>query len=139
MSGMTLNVDENLVKPIIEKEIQAAIVRQLEAGTTNLIPKLVQAALNQKVDNQGRVSNSNYDNRYSYIEVLCNQAIQNAAKAGMEKYITDSIDIIQSEVEKQIRSQTKNIAKVFVEGLVGAIKTSWSFSVKVDLPEQKNY
>lgn len=132
-SGMTLNVDENLVRPIVEAEIQAAIVRQLESSQ-NLIPKLVQAALNQKVDYQGNPGRD-YDNKYPYIEVLCNQAIRKAAEEGMRKYIEDSTPVIQLEIEKQIRSQTKNIAKVFVEGLAASIKSSWAFSVTVHLPE----
>jgi polyribonucleotide nucleotidyltransferase len=135
MAGMTLNVDEGLVQPIIEAEIQAAIVRQLESAQ-NLIPKLVQAALNQKVNAEGKVTSSSYDSKYSYIEVLCNQAIQKAAQEGMKKYIEDSLPIIQAEVEKQIRSQTRNIAKTFVEGLAESIKTEWRFSVTVKLPEQ---
>jgi hypothetical protein len=136
MSGMTLNVDENLVQPIIEAEIQAAIVRQLQGASTNLIPKLVQAALNQKVDYQGRVTGSSYDNRYPYIEVLCNQAIQQAAQEAMKQYIADSLPFITAEVEKQIRSQSKNIAKTFAEGLAGAIKSEWNFKLNITLPEQ---
>ena len=135
-SGMTLNVDENLVRPIVEAEIQAAIVRQLESSQ-NLIPKLVQAALNQKVNSSGSVSRSDYENKYPYIEVLCNDAIRNAAQEGMKKYIEDSVPVIQAEIEKQIRSQTKNIAKVFVEGLAESIKSSWRFTVDVTLPERK--
>ena len=134
-SGMTLNVDENLVRPIVEAEIQAAIVRQLESSQ-NLIPKLVQAALNQKVNYDGKRSGSDYENKYPYIEVLCNKAIQQAAEEGMKKYIEDSVLLIQVEVEKQIRAQTKNIAKTFVEGLASSIKSSWSFKVDVKLPDQ---
>lgn len=135
-SGMTLNVDENLVRPIVEAEIQAAIVRQLESSQ-NLIPKLVQAALNQKVDYQGRLGRD-YDNKYPYIEYLCNEAIRSAAQEGMKKYIEDSIPLLQVEIEKQIRSQTKNIAKTFVEGIAQSIKSSWTFAVKIELPNQNN-
>ena len=135
MTGMTLNVDENLVKPIIEAEIQAAIVRQLESGK-NLIPKLVQAALNQKVDSNGKVSSRGYSDEVPYIEWLCTESIQKAAKTGMEKFIADSAPIIQAEVEKQIRAQSKDIAKAFVEGLAAAVKVDWRFTLKIEVPQR---
>lgn len=136
-SGMTVNVDENIIRPVVEAEIQAAIVRQL-SNAENLIPALVRAALNEKVDSQGKRSNSSYDAKYTYIEILCNNAVQEAARAGMENYIKENTPIIQAEVERQVKAQSKDIARIFVEGLVESIKSSWSFKVEVSLPDRRD-
>lgn len=136
-AGVSLNLDENIVKPIIEAEIQTAIVRQLQSGAQDLIPALVRAALHEKVNIDGKRSNSSYENRYEYIDLLCKNAIQSAAKAAMVEYIESHTEALKLEVACQIHAATSDLAKVFVEGLVGAIKTNWSFTVKVTLPSNE--
>jgi len=136
-SGMTVTtqVDDNLVKPVVEAEIRAAIVRQLE-NIDDLIPKMVKAVLLAKVDSTGKVSDRDYNNRYDLLDVMCRDAIQQAATAAMKEYIEESADALRVEVKKQIDASSSNLAKLFVDGLTESLKTSWQFKVTVNLPGQ---
>ena len=133
-SGMTLNVDRGLVKPIVEAEIQAAIVRELEKDT-NLVPKLVQAALQEKVDQEGKRTGRSYD-KYLFIDVLCRDAIQKAAVAAMREYIDENVDTLRAEIKRQIKASAGGLAEVFVNSLVQSLESKWSFTVRIDLPGQ---
>ena len=136
-SGMTVTtqVDDNLVKPVVEAEIRAAIVRQLE-NIDNLIPKLVRAVLLEKVDSTGKISDRDYNNRYDLLDVICRDAIQQAARTAMKEYIEESADALRIEVKRQIEASSGGLAKVFVDSLLESLKTSWQFTVKVALPGQ---
>ena len=134
-SGMTLSVDDNLVKPVVEAEIQAAIVRQLE-NIDDLVPKLVRAVLREKVDSSGKVSSSDYRNSHNLLDVICRDAIQKAAKLSMKEYIKESADELRVEIKKQIEASSSELAKVFVGSLIQSLESKWSFTVKVNLPGQ---
>jgi len=134
MSGVNISVDEELVEPIVRAEIQTAIVRQLESDT-NLIPKLVEAALGAKVNKDGyRDKRYSSDNKYLYIDWLCKQAIQTAAKEAMNEYLEENHEKLKVEVKKQLRKSEAELASIFVEGLIGGVKSTWSFKVNIDLP-----
>jgi hypothetical protein len=132
---VTTQVDDNLVRPIVEAEIRAAIVRQLE-NIDDLVPKLVKAVLRTEVDSTGKISDRKYNNRHDLLDVICRDAIQQAARAAMREYIEESADELRVEVKRQIEASSSRLAKVFVDSLVGSLETSWRFTVKVILPGQ---
>jgi hypothetical protein len=155
-SGMNINVSPDLVEPIIKAQLQTAIVRQLQSDE-NLIPKLVEAALLDKVDESGK-KNKNYSSsnkylfidilckkaiqeaakvamkEYLFIDILCKKAIQEAAKVAMKEYIEDNQDTLKRVIKKQLREQESTIAKIFVDGLVDGVQAQWSFNVKIPMP-----
>ncbi len=138
MTGMTVQVDPGLVEPIVRAEIEAAIVTQLQKNE-NLIPKLVQAALADKVNERGVKGQYNSDNRYLFIDVLCRDAIQEAARAAMKEYIEEHKEALKAELARQLREKTTTgeLARIFVESLAGALSAGWRFEVKVELPGQR--
>jgi hypothetical protein len=133
MSGMTVNVDKELVEPIVRAEIEAAIVCQLQ-NTENLIPNLVTAALSDKVDERGKKSQYRSSNKYLYIDILCRDAIKDASREAMKEYIEENTEKLALEVKKQIRKSEAELARIFVDGLVGSLKSSWNFKIDVRLP-----
>jgi hypothetical protein len=134
MSGMHIEVDNEIVEPIVKAEIQAAIVRQLQSDQ-NLIPKLVEAALVDKVDESGKKNKSySSSNKYLFIDILCKQAIQDAARAAMKEYIEENQDRLKREIKKQLKAQDSEIARLFVEQLIGGVQAKWSFNVKIPMP-----
>ena len=132
MSGLNISVDPNLVEPIVRAEIEAAIVAQLN-NVPDLVAKLVQAAMADKVDENGRKGRYSSDDKYLFIDILCRNAIQNAAREAMKQYITDHSAELQDEIRKQIEKQKSGLAKAFVESLVGAVKVDWRFNVGIGL------
>ena len=134
-AGLQISVDQALVEPIVRAEIEAAIVAQLN-NVPDLVSKLVQAAMADKVDENGRKGQYSSDNKYLFIDVLCQTAIQNAAREAMKQYITDHSAELQDEIRKQIEKQKSGLAKAFVESLVGAVKVDWRFKVGIGLDGQ---
>ena len=135
MAGMTLNVDENLVKPVIEKEIEMAIVREL-GKVQDLIPQLVRGVLNGKVDTSGKPSTYSSDRDRTYIDYLFQEAIKSATKTAVFKYIEDNHAALEKEVEKQIKASSSAISKSMVKSLAALAENSWRFNLEVVLPKE---
>lgn len=133
MTGLNISVDKELVEPIVRAEISAAIIQQLE-GNANLIPALIEAALVEKVNDTGHRGQYSSDRKHLFIDVLCKDAIQAAAKEAMKEYLEENHEKLKVEIKKQLRKSEAELAGLFVDGLVSGLQSRWNFSVGIKLP-----
>jgi hypothetical protein len=125
-----LQVDKELVEPVIREQIQAAIVREL-VNTESLVKNIVAEALRRKVASDGRQSSYDYQNEYTYLEWLVQDVIGKAAKEAIREYVVSIHDEVKVEVAKQIRSKANDFAVVLTDGLAAALESEWTFKVNV--------
>jgi len=131
-SGMSINVDQSLVKPIIEAQVQAAIFAEMSKSSDKLIHGMVQSMLTQKVDSEGRPSDS-YSAKSTYIEWLCMAAIREAARKAVGAWVTENQEKLDVEVAKQFKASGGKMAKIFVEGIMESLSTKWRMNVEIAL------
>jgi len=131
MSDVNLSISKEVVEPIVREKIQAAVVTALDGDPNNIIEAVVRAALDEKVDSDGR--KSNYRNDHTYVEYLCHKAIREAAEVAVKSWMGDNAHLIREAVERDLSKRKGAIARSFVTGLADAIKQSWCFSVNVTL------
>ena len=136
-SGMSLNVDDNLIKPVIEAEIHSAIVTNLMKIDDKIISQLVSQVLNQMVDSNGKPSNNRYSDDKSFLVWLLNNAIKDATKEALKNYIEDRKETLTLEIEKQLFASKSELARIFVEGITRGMSSSWSFKVDINLPNKE--
>lgn len=132
MSGMTLNVDNDLVKPVIEAEIQAAVVREL-GQMQDLFPQMVKAVITTKVDRDGKPSS--YSGNKTYLEWAFYKSINIAIQRAITEWIDANQDELQKELSKQIMASKSEFAQSVLSALVGAVANQWRFNVEVTLPK----
>ena len=138
MAGdVSINVSPEVVRPIIEAKIQAAIVAELERDK-NLVSKMVAAALNIKVDSEGKPGRG-YGGEIPYIEFLCRQAIHNAAQGAMKEYLAENADMLKQAVKEQLGKHGEDLAAAFVNGLVNAVESKWKFQCDVKFGTLRDY
>ena len=94
---MSLEINEDMVKPIIEKQIQSAILSNI-GNPEELISRTVSLAFKQKVNNSGNISNYSSDNRYDFLEVLTGNAIRDAAKEALKQWISENTQLVKAVV-----------------------------------------
>ena len=132
-SVVNVQVGADLVKPIIEAKIQAAIASAL-ADDRNLVGNAVAAFLSMKVDDEGK-RNSDYYAKYTMIEYLSMEAIKKATTQAISEWIAKNNDAIIDAAKKHISKQSGTIAKSMVDAFTGAIGDKWKFSVGVTVKE----
>lgn len=129
---MSLNLSADMIKPIIEKTIQANVLSALN-GWEGVVTDMVNAVLTTKVDKNGNISDYSSENRYSWIEVNLNRRIKELVEDEVKKQIEKSADAIRDAVRKQITSRAGSnaIAKAVVDGLIGTFEKSWNSRINI--------
>lgn len=119
---VAITVDPAMVNGIIEKQIQAAIIANLDK-TPDLIEKVVQVALRQKVDHNGNISNYCCDNKYDWIEVICQKSIRDVSISAAQQWVSDRVPEIAEEVRKQLNKNKSAIVRAFADSVQKGLTT----------------
>lgn len=131
MSGdVNLSISPDVIKPILEARIQAALASALSVGQEGVfIEKAIMVALQMKVDSSGKPGDG-----YSYttplIQWLCQKAIKDAAERAVRDWAEKSMPKLQGELERQLKSRSRNLAVSMVAGLETALRDSWKFNLQ---------
>lgn len=136
---MSLNLSADMIKPIIEKTIQANVLSALN-GWEGVVTDMVNAVLTTKVDKNGNISDYSSENRYSWVEVNLNRRIKELVEDEVKKQIEKSADAIRDAVRKQITSRAGSnaIAKAVVDGLIGTFEKSWNSRINISFDKNED-
>lgn len=134
MSSLNITVDQSLVAPIVEAQIQAAIVRELGAQG-QLIEDLVAAALNDKVGYDGRKAQYASDNKYNLVALLVQKKIQEAAREALGQYLDEHKAAVRDAVIKTVEQNKDAMVQAFVSSITKAADPGWGITVSFKKPE----
>lgn len=136
---MSLNLSADMIKPIVEKTIQANVLSALN-GWEGVVADMVNAVLTTKVDSSGKISNYSGDNRYSWIEINLNKRIKELVEEEVKKQIDESAEAIREAVRKQITSKAGSnaVAKAVVDGLIGSFEKSWNSRIEISFAKNED-
>lgn len=130
---MSLEINEEMVKPILEKQIQAAILANI-GNPEELLAKTVSVALKQKVNKDGRVSQYSSDNRYDYLEVLTGNAIREAAQESLRDWIKENSQLVKAMVIREMNNPERqnSLVKAFADAVENSLSCNWRFHCDVN-------
>ena len=130
MTELSMNLPTEIVERAVRDKINAAIAAQL-GDSEELVKKLVANALSQKVNSNGRVSSSSYENTHSFLEVVAGNFIRDAARNALEEYFEENKDKIKEAVKAEVANSSSDIAKIIVDGMQTSMKTSFSSKINI--------
>jgi len=135
---MSLQINQDMVKPILEKQIQAAIMANI-GDPEQLIGKVVTVALSQKVNKEGRVDSYSSYNTYDYLEILTGQAIREAAKDALKEWLADNQELLKVAVTKELNkpARLKSIVGAFADAAENSFNCDWRFNCDIKFTENK--
>lgn len=133
---VTLKVDESLIKPVIQKQIEAAIIANI-GDPTGLIEKIVKAMLAMKTDENGNVNKDSYYNKYDMIETLCKTKIQQYAKEAMNEWFEQHKPKIKQSIEKELNKRQNKIVQAFISAATDSVNSVWNFHCNINLTKNK--
>ena len=136
----SLQINNDIIKPIIEKQIQAAIVANL-GNHEELIGKMVSLALHAKVNSNGNIdTRSSYDNKYDFLEIITSKTIQEAAQNALTEWLNENSKKIRDAVIAELAKPTrqKSMAKAFADAVETSITSKWHMNCTVNFKEDRN-
>jgi len=136
----SLKINNDIILPVIEKQIQAAIVANL-GNHEELIGKMVSLALHAKVNDKGYIDTqySSY-NKYDFLEVLTSTAIQEAARNALTDWLHVNSQKIRSALFAELAKPTrqKSMAKAFADADETSITSKWHMNCTVNFKEDRD-
>lgn len=131
---VSMKVDENLVRDIVGKQIQAAIVAQI-GDPVRLIEQAVSNVMNRKVDENGKHRNDRYYDKYDYLDILTTKCIHKAAEDALKQWFKENSSVVAKAVKKEMSkpSRTKMLAVAMADSAKEALSRTWNITCRFDL------
>lgn len=133
MSDINLSINKEVVEPIIRSKIQAAIIETLSTDSETIVEKIVEQALEMKVDDDGKVNSYSSYNKTPIIEWLCRDAIRKASIEALKQYLLDNRQTIKEAFIRKLsqRGHAGKLAEKIISSLSKGIESTWNWDMKV--------
>jgi len=132
---VSINVSPEVVKPIIEAKIQAAIVDQL-CQEKKLVQAVVEQVLYGKVDSDGKPSR--YGDGMSYIQWVVERAVRQATMRAVDEVIVLQQEEFKKAVSLALTRKRGAIAENFISSLLTNAGHAWKTKVDVQFMPEKD-
>lgn len=132
----SVNIDESIVRTIVEKEIKSAIAIQL-GKAPNLIENVVALAMRQRVSENGKVSDYSYENKHDFVDVLCRNAIKEVAVQAVKEFVEEKRPEIMKAVKSTLQKQQSEMTKTFIDQIQKALAANFYISCNLAIKENK--
>lgn len=130
-ASVKLEVKPEIVRSIVQAEIQAAIVREFSKNPEQLISDMVKAALCEKVDSDGKRSQYSSYNTYDYLDVLLKKTIQNLAKESVQKFVNENRDKVEKTLMAEMKKSQKTLVQNFMKTILETTQNQYRINVEV--------
>ena len=136
---VNLTVSNEIINPIVERHIREAVANAL-GGSDEIIRKVVDQILNQKVTIEGKVSSYSSDNKYSWLDIVLTQKISEAVREELAKPISSVANKIKASLIEHLKTQkgASAVADALLSGFQDTLKNSWRSSIKIELNREKD-
>lgn len=134
----TINIDKKMVEGLVERQMQAAIVRELNGTKDLLLERVVNDIIKTKVDSNGRVDERGYSDSQPLVAYLCKKKIAELAQESVAKFFQNEAPEIEKAVIKELTKQKSAFAKAAVSAMIGAVKSDYRYKFNIEITEPKN-
>lgn len=129
----TFQIPQDLIKPAIESAINSAIVDNL-GKADELIRSAITSVLNQKVDDSGKQTNTDY-RATNYLTWVTNDVIKKAVRSALEeqmiKYKATIEDQLKSELAKKNSPLLKSLIEAFSKSVLDSA-SGYRLNISID-------
>lgn len=116
MSAPTFQIPQDVIQPIIQANITAAIAQAL-GGSANVLEKAISTILSTQVDGEGKPSSYSHHSHRSWLDWAVGDAIRKAARAAIEEQIATLQVALKEQMVAQLTKKNSPLIKQIAEGL----------------------
>ena len=134
----TINIDKKTIEGIVERQMQAAIVAQLDGTKDILLSRTIDYMLKTKVNSDGKEASYGGEDLVTY---LCKKRIREIAEVALNKFMETQQPAIEAQLVKELTRNRTQFAKMAVTAMQDTFKNQFKWAVKVDIgpQQQKEY
>ena len=130
MSDVSLSLSKEVVQPIIEAKIQAAIVAAI-GDPQRLIELMVERTMKEKVSRDGTKGQYSSDNKYTLVEAVSMAAVRAAVRKALVEWVAEHQTHLEAEVKKYLAKSPGKLARMLTDGFAGVFANKYRFTMDV--------
>lgn len=136
MENTSLQIPRDLIDPIIEAHVSAAVLSAL-ADKQGLMQRVVAQTLSAKVDSQGR--KSDYNDAKPWIQWLTEECIREAVKKALQEAVAKNEEMVRDAIVKELQKKNSPLVRQLVSGMTSAFTnpSNLNWRLNVVLEERK--
>ena len=137
--GIDLNIDDNYLNEAVKSIVMTGIAETLDKD--KIVSGLVNAVLETKVDESGKISSYSGDNRYTLLEVYVNKIIRDVAKEEMNKLVEEKRPKMQEIIRKELNKKATldKFVDAFISSNLDNLDNNWRTKISVEYQKDNEY
>lgn len=137
---VNLGINKELITPIVEKEIKAAVVAAM-GGADSVIEKVVNHIMYQKVNSEGKVSSYSSDNKYTFIELVLTNNIKDAIGEELKRQIGEKAEPLKKAIVKNLRNEVtaNKLADALLTAFSQTVDSNWKSVINIEIKPITRY
>ena len=124
--NVEIKVGNDLIGPIVEAKIQAAIVEALSTET-GLVERVVAAKLTSKV------RHPNHYEDVTFLDLVCEKVIGEAVEQAIREWASSHKEKLVAELTRQLSTKKhgSRVVSAMLDGFVEATQSNWRLKVEL--------
>lgn len=137
---VNLGINKELITPIVEKEIKAAVVAAM-GGADSVIEKVVNHIMYQKVNSEGKVSSYSSENKYTFIELVLTNNIKDAIGEELKRQIGEKAEPLKKAIVKNLRNEVtaNKLADALLTAFSQTVDSNWKSVINIEIKPITRY
>jgi hypothetical protein len=135
----TFQIPRDVIEPIIKAHVASAVIEALGGGT-KLVEDAIMRILSEKVDSEGRPTNSDY-NSTTWVLHAMRKALREEILATVSAELPKHREAIRGLIQRELRKSNSPLLKQFVDGMVGVLSDkdalSYRMTVQFETAEER--
>jgi hypothetical protein len=139
MSDVMLSINKDIVNPIVDAKIKEAVLAAM-GGSEKIIEGVVNTIINHKVNAEGKVGSYSSDNKYTWIDVVVKNQIQDRAREAIISAISEHSEQIKDAIVNHLKTKkgAEATAKALLHCMSGTFSKHWHSNIKIELSPYNN-
>ena len=108
--GMSLEISQDYIDNLTKDLLEQSLIETLDAKNT-IVESIVSSVLSVKVNDEGRVSNYERENRYTFLEWLVRKMIKEEVRSVADEVLEEKRGDIREAIRREV-SKKANLNKM---------------------------
>lgn len=140
MDSVNIEISKDLIAPIVEAKIKAALMEAL-GSTDTVLNTVIDRILYDKVNEDGVKDSYSSANKFSFVDVALRNAIADGCREAMTEYLAEKKSEIKTALSERLKlKKTREaMAAAIIDGLVSSTSGRWNVSTHFAFESAKTY
>lgn len=137
--GMSLEISQEYIDSLTRDLLEQSLIETLDAKNT-IVESIVSSVLSVKVNDEGRVSGYERENRYTFLEYLVRKMIKDEVKSVTDEVLEEKRGDIREAIRREVnkKANMNKLVDAFFEGLSDNLHDKYRTTIDIGFNFEKD-